>query len=306
MPSRRPTPHILLIMADQLSARALPSYGNRTSLAPNLTRLGDSGVVFERALCASPLCVPSRASLITGLLPSRTGAFDNAGELPAGAPTLAHRLRVRGYRTVLIGKMHFIGPDQLHGFEERPMTDVYPAGFDWIPDWELEDRERLPWYHDLSSVVRAGPVSATLQLAYDEEVLERACHAIAEAGADPRPLLLVVSFTHPHDPYEVPSEHWLRYDGVTIDPPTFPDPPDPSDPPTRRLRAMVGTADTAVTAPGAARPAHPPRAGGLHRSGSRGPSAIGLKSASQTPPLGRRQARIVQFMFPCCTDLLLG
>jgi choline-sulfatase len=235
-------------MADQLSAQALPTYGNRTTLAPNLTSLGNSGVVFERALCASPLCVPSRASLITGLLPSRIGAFDNAGEVPAGVPTLAHRLRVRGYRTVLTGKMHFIGPDQLHGFEERPMTDVYPAGFDWIPDWELEDGERLPWYHDLSSVLRAGPVSATLQLAYDEEVLARACQAIAEASADPRPLLLVVSFTHPHDPYEVPHEHWDRYDGVAIAPPAFPEPPDPRDPPTQRLRAMVGADTTEVTA----------------------------------------------------------
>jgi choline-sulfatase len=234
-------------MADQLSARALPSYGNQTAFAPNLARLGREGVVFERALCASPLCVPSRASLITGLLPSRTGAIDNAGELPAGAPTLAHRLRIRGYRTVLTGKMHFIGPDQLHGFEERPMTDVYPAGFDWIPDWELEDTERLPWYHDLSSVLRAGPVRATLQLAYDEEVLVRACQAIAETTADPRPLLLVVSFTHPHDPYEVPQEYWDRYEAATIAPPDFPEAPDPRDPPTQRLRAMVGADATPVT-----------------------------------------------------------
>jgi choline-sulfatase len=234
-------------MADQLSAHALPSYGNRTALAPNLANLGRNGVVFERALCASPLCVPSRASLITGLLPSRTGAFDNAGELPAGVPTLAHRLRVRGYRTVLTGKMHFIGPDQLHGFEERPMTDVYPAGFDWIPDWELEDTERLPWYHDLSSVLRAGPVRATLQLAYDEEVLGRACQAIADTSADPRPLLLVVSFTHPHDPYEVPQQQWDRYDGVAIPPPDFPEPPEPRDPPTQRLRAMVGADATPVS-----------------------------------------------------------
>ena len=88
------------------------------------------------------------------------------------------------------------------------MTDVYPAGFDWIPDWDLADDERLPWYHDLSSVLRAGPVRATLQLAYDEEVVERSLAVLRDR--DPRPLLLVVSFTHPHDPYEVPTEHWSR------------------------------------------------------------------------------------------------
>jgi len=229
-------PNILLVLADQLSASALPAYGNRVVRAPNLARLAAEGLVFERALCASPLCVPSRASLMTGLLPSRTGAIDNAGELPAGVPTFAHRLRLLGYRTVLTGKMHFIGPDQLHGFEERPMTDVYPAGFDWLPDWDLADDERLPWYHNLSSVLRAGPVRSTLQLEYDAEVVERARRAMA--ARDRRPLLLVASFTHPHDPYEAPPEHWARYDGVEIDPPARPDPTD--DAPTRHLRTMVG------------------------------------------------------------------
>jgi choline-sulfatase len=229
-------PNILLVVADQLAARALPAYGNRVVRAPNLARLSDAGVVFERALCASPLCVPSRASLLTGLLPSRTGAIDNAGELPASVPTFAHVLRRLGYRTVLIGKMHFIGPDQLHGFEERPMTDIYPAGLDWIPDWNLGDDGRLPWYHDLRSVLGAGPVGSTLQLEYDAEVVERACAVLADPG--PRPLLLVASFTHPHDPYEVPHEHWDRYADVEIDPPARPDPA--GDPPTRRLRAMIG------------------------------------------------------------------
>jgi choline-sulfatase len=241
------SPHIVVVVADQLSASALPSYGNRVVRAPRLERLGSEGVVFERALCASPLCTPSRASLMTGLLPSRTGAIDNAGELPAGVPTFAHHLRALGYRTVLAGKMHFIGPDQLHGFEERPLTDVYPAGFDWVPDWELDDGERLPWYHDLNSVLRAGPVRSTLQLEYDAEVVECALRAIAETGSDGRALLLVVSFTHPHDPYEAPLEYWNRYEGVEIDPPANPGPPEPPDPPTRRLRALVGADDIAVS-----------------------------------------------------------
>ena len=208
--------------------------------APHLERLGEEGVVFERALCASPLCVPARGALMSGLLPSRTGVYDNAAELPASVPTFAHHLRLAGYRTVLTGKMHFIGPDQLHGFEERPMPDTYPAGFDWVPDWRLADDEALPWYHDLSSVQRAGPVRATLQLEYDAEVVFRARRAIVDSAlGDDRPLLLVASFTHPHDPYEVPAAYWDRYGGVDLDAPSFPEPPDPVDGPTRRLRAMV-------------------------------------------------------------------
>jgi choline-sulfatase len=233
-------PHILLVVADQLSARALAPYGNAVSRAPNIERVAESSVVFERALCVSPLCVPSRAALMTGLLPSSTGVYDNAAELPAAVPTFAHHLRRLGYRTVLAGKMHFIGPDQHHGFEERPLPDIYPAGFDWIPDWRLADDETLPWYHDLSSVLRAGPVRATLQLDYDAEVAHHARRAIVDTAREgERPLLLVASFTHPHDPYEVPPAYWSRYDEVEIDAPRQPQPPEPVDPPTQRLRAMV-------------------------------------------------------------------
>jgi choline-sulfatase len=81
-------------------------------------------------------------------------------------------------------------------------------------------------------------VRSTLQLEYDAEVVERACSAIAGTAKDKRPLLLVVSFTHPHDPYEAPPEYWDRYDDVEIDGPLNAEPGE--DSPTRRLRAMVG------------------------------------------------------------------
>ena len=116
--------NIVVIMADFLGALALPMYGNTTVKAPHFQRLGENGVVFENAYCNMPLCGPSRASFLTGLLPSKVGVYDNGSELPAGVPTFAHYLRLAGYRTCLTGKMHFVGPDQLHGFEERLTTDV--------------------------------------------------------------------------------------------------------------------------------------------------------------------------------------
>jgi choline-sulfatase len=234
-------PNILIVVADQLAASALGAYGNRVTRAPTLDRLASEGVVFEQAYCASPLCVPSRGSLLTSMLPSRSGAYDNGAELAASVPTFAHALRVLGYRTVLAGKMHFIGPDQLHGFEERVTPDVYPAGLDWVPDWTLAPDQRLPWYHDMSSVRRAGPVRASLQLDYDEEVAFRARRTIvdsARAGAR-QPLLLVASFTHPHDPYEVPRRLWESYADVEIEPPAVPPLPlAEQDPHSRRLLAM--------------------------------------------------------------------
>jgi choline-sulfatase len=235
--------NILLVMADQLSPRALPAYGNRVVKAPHLSRLAEEGVVFEHAYCTSPLCAPSRASLITGNLPSRIGVYDNGAELPASVPTVAHRLRTLGVRTCLAGKMHFIGPDQLHGFEQRLTPDIYPAGLHWIPDWESSPGDRLPWYHDMSSVFDAGVSQATLQLDYDEEVAFRSVRAIydlARAG-DGRPFVLIASFSHPHDPWEIPAEYWDRYDGVTIDPPSVPAMADGAlDPHSRRIREMCG------------------------------------------------------------------
>ena len=99
------------------------------------SRLAAEGVVFENAYTTSPLCSPARATVMNGLLPSRTGVYDNAAEFPSSIPTMAHYLRHAGYRTILCGKMHFIGPDQLHGYEERLTTDIYPSDFAWTPDW---------------------------------------------------------------------------------------------------------------------------------------------------------------------------
>lgn len=239
----RDRPDILLIQADQLSASALPAYGNRVVDAPHLEALGEEAVVFDRAYCNSPLCAPSRASMLAGELPSTIGTYDNAAEFPAAVPTFAHHLRTAGYRTTLVGKMHFVGPDQLHGFEERLTTDVYPADLEMVPDWRLADDERLAWYHDTRSIGGAAPSAATLQRDYDDEVAFQARRALtdiarARAAHDERPFLLVTSFIAPHDPYEPPQEHWDRYDGVEIDLPATHAAPRPADAHSGRLRAM--------------------------------------------------------------------
>src|SRR5438105_9320765 len=240
-------------MADQLAARALSAYGNAIAKTPHLDALAEDGVVFENAYCNTPLCAPSRASLLTGRLPSGIGVYDNGAELSASIPTLAHYLRARGYFTCLAGKMHFIGPDQLHGFEERLTTDVYPAGTDWIPDWNRPLDEPLPWYHDMSSVLEAGISEATLQLDFDEEVGFRSVRKLYDLAreGDDRPFLLLVSFTHPHDPFEMPRAYWDRYDEVDM--PRVPRlPMDEVDPHSRRIRVMCGT-DTSGVDEGAIR-----------------------------------------------------
>lgn len=205
--------NILIVMADQLSALAVGCYGNATAKTPNIDRLAERGVVFDAAYSSSPLCAPARYAFMTGRHASLCGGYDNAAYLPATMPTFAHYLRASGYRTCLCGKMHFIGADQLHGFEQRLTTDIYPADFGWVPDWS-KPAERIDlWYHNMSSVKQAGVAAITNQLAYDDEVGARAVAAIHDhaRGADARPLCLVVGFIHPHDPYAARRKYWDLY-----------------------------------------------------------------------------------------------
>ncbi len=113
-------PNILYIMADQMTAPLLKMNDPKSVIkTPNIDELARTGVVFSSAYCNSPLCAPSRFTMCTGQLPSKIGGYDNASILSPDVPTYAHYLRAEGYETALAGKMHFIGPDQLHGFEKR-------------------------------------------------------------------------------------------------------------------------------------------------------------------------------------------
>lgn len=213
-------PNIVILMADQLSASALRTYGNKVSLTPNIDKLAREGVVFESAYCNSPLCAPSRAALMTGQYISRNAVYDNAAEFHADSPTFCHYLRKEGYRTWLSGKMHFCGPDQLHGFDERLTTDIYPADFGWTPDWKNPAR-RLDWYHNMSSVLEAGECVRTNQLDFDDEALFLARQRLYDAARLPaeQPFLLLLSLTHPHDPFAIPKRYLDRFKEDDIDMP---------------------------------------------------------------------------------------
>ena len=237
-------PDILLLQADQLAPHFLPFYGHPVVLAPHLSELAGRGAVFDAAYCNSPLCAPSRFSMMTGRMPSEIGAYDNASPLSPAAPTFAHHLRRAGYRTALAGKMHFVGPDQLHGFEERLTTDIYPADFGWTPDWDDPGNDPVRAYlrQAARDIAEAGASERpTLQMRYDDEVTHRAVRWLQAADGGRRPFLLTVSYTHPHDPFTITREYWDRYEGREIDAPVASAPPDgPVDALSRRLRGAFG------------------------------------------------------------------
>jgi choline-sulfatase len=218
------TPNILLIMADQLPAATLGTYGHPVVRSPNIDNLAEQGVVFDRCYCNAPICGASRASMVTGRLPTAIDAFDNATELPASEPTFMHCLQYGGYHTSVSGKLHFVGPDQLHGFEERLTTDIYPSGFNWTPDW------KKGVYPNIGTSVRdlskSGLCTWSLQLDYDEEVHYNALRKLRDLARErSRPFFLCVSYTHPHDPFIINSKYWDLYDDHKIDMPDAPDHP---------------------------------------------------------------------------------
>jgi len=246
-------PNFLFVQADQLAARVLPAHGHQVAKTPNIDRLAEQGVVFEHAYCNYPLCAPSRFSMMSGLLPSHAGAYDNGAEFPASLPTFIHYLRLLGYQTCLAGKMHFIGPDQLHGFEDRLTTDIYPSDFNWTANWieSVTGSERLlAAAGEVQGIKNSGIYERTIQLDFDDEVTfksVRKIHDLARSD-DARPFCLFVSFTHPHDPFAVPQRYWDRYRHDDIDMPAVPPMPrEDLDPHSQRLYDHIGVAEAGMT-----------------------------------------------------------
>lgn len=219
-------PNILFLMIDQQAASALSAYGGTTARTPNIQRLADRGVVFENAYTNFPVCAPSRFSMMSGQLASRIECYDNAAEFRASIPTIAHYLRLLDYQTTLCGKMHFIGPDQLHGYEERLTPEIYSADFRTLPQWEGEDDDFATDARE--ALIEAGPVPRTVQMDYDEEVGFHAVQKLFDLARsdDTRNFFLTVSFTHPHEPFLCRQEHWDRYTDLEIDLPRVGEIPD--------------------------------------------------------------------------------
>lgn len=104
---RSSRPNFLILMTDQQRADHLGCYGNTVLRTPHIDSLARNGALFERFYTNSPVCMPNRAALATGRMPSAAGVRMNGVPLPLSAVTYADLLREAGYRTALIGKAHF-------------------------------------------------------------------------------------------------------------------------------------------------------------------------------------------------------
>lgn len=213
-------PNILLLISDQHSKYHIGAYGDDLVRTPNLDQLAQEGMRFNNAYCASPVCVPSRMSFMTCRTPSKNRVWNNNHLLHSGIPTWAHAMGNANYETALIGRMHFNGHDQRHGFEHRPLGE-YGAIHPGAP------REGEPIFKEITTATTGQSRVAVEQAGrgygsyhvFDEMVAERTSDYLREKAnnSGDRPFAAVAGFLLPHCPFLAHKELFdYYYDRVDI------------------------------------------------------------------------------------------
>lgn len=206
-------PNILIIMSDQHHAGVMGCAGDPVVQTPNLDRLAASGVRFDSAYCASPLCCPSRMSFMTARHPHEIGVWENEDELRSDIPTFAHVFHAAGYDTILAGRMHFVGADQRHGFAKRLIGDVVPTAY-LQGGWQLDrvvGNLQDTCGTSLNGIVKSGP-GHTGYKAYDEAVTETTVDWLRKRPqCGDAPFMLTVGYVSPHCPFVAPPDDFEYY-----------------------------------------------------------------------------------------------
>lgn len=224
-------PNILFIMPDQLRADFLSCYGADFISTPNIDSLAAEGIRYSRAYSASPICVPARASLLTGLNAIRNGVLDNGQWLrpdldACGVHTWPEHLNRQRYYTAGVGKMHFYPWDINHGLQYRIIAedkrwlhirDDYYHLLRQHGHRKYHGNEHEGYYENKGAIVNRLP----WELSVDHFVGQEACRFI-ETYAGDGPFALMVGFPGPHCPYD-PNREFL--DQVDVDklPPPVPE-----------------------------------------------------------------------------------
>ena len=213
------TPNILIIMADQLKATALGLYGNADVSTPNLERLAESGILYNRHYVVAPMCVPSRVALWTGMYPHNTGVRHNQVLMPEDRIHYARLLSDAGYRMALIGKDHcFQGPDK------DLFTTRMEAGHSGWASAEDDDARAFTEFLSNSSFNESATHTATIpyppEACTSSKIAARTAEYLKESAASGEaPFCAWVSFPDPHHPLAAPEPYASMYDPEAIEMP---------------------------------------------------------------------------------------
>ncbi len=199
---------ILLFLSDQHSP-VFSAFGGGRARTPHLDALCRSGTDFQNCYTPCPLCVPARMSLLSGRLPSHNGVMLNLDALSDLTPTFLHPFAAAGYDTVLIGRMHFVGRDQRHGFTKRIAPDITPVTWNRPTEKLKEERGVFNGAYDARGCVRVIGGGESPVLRYDDAVTQAALDYLSRPHE--RPQLIVVGTYAPHFPYVAPKELYREY-----------------------------------------------------------------------------------------------
>jgi choline-sulfatase len=230
-------PNILFICTDQQRYDALGCYGNTYIQTPVIDRLADEGVLFEQCYVQSPVCAPSRASLVTGQYPSVHGLWGNGVALPEGAALFSRTLADGGYDCGTIGKMHLAACFDGRT-EPRPADDGFRL-YRWAhdPSHASPENDYHRWLGEhhpalLDDARAGGPRvrhgaagfdTMPTEAHYSRWAADTAIEFLADERDVEKPFFLWVNFYDPHHPFVAPQEYLERYDPASLpDPVGFP------------------------------------------------------------------------------------
>jgi len=225
-------PPILLFLTDQQRGDAMGCAGTPLVKTPNMDRIAAEGVRFSHACTVSPLCMPARASLVSGLYPHNHGMWRNRGELPADDETFFHHLQRTGYHVAYVGKSHFYSHiqgehmrDREPWMRRRGIDTVHETGGPWacvrtgsyVTDhWETKGlwqvyREDYAKRREVGARQALWPSPLPEDDHLDSQIGCAAVNIVDEYAGD-KPLCLCVSFGGPHPPWDPPPRFAEMYD----------------------------------------------------------------------------------------------
>jgi choline-sulfatase len=199
--------NLLFLFSDQHAAHVMGCAGDSYAVTPALDRLAGRGVRMTNAYCPSPICTPSRMSMLTGRHPSAQTCWTNDDVLASDQPTWLHALGAAGIVPGLVGRMHSVGPDQMRGYAWREVGDHSPnhPGVAWHNMGVLQGtNEPNP-----ESVVACGAGQSAYEVK-DHDTTAAALKALDRVAASGERFAMTLGFMLPHAPY-VASRRWVEH-----------------------------------------------------------------------------------------------